>query len=474
MTPETKPTNQQKKWVLRLYELVDENTGETSESGLAFRHGETFSMSAVTQSIDIRTDTFKSRIFFEDGDDPHFILFNNTQNLDTVLKVNNQIVPSLHMANTPDDARAAIYDGAIVQIGLVKYKATLAYDRPRFNTDLGETPPQPAPQNVPPSLATMERQRFNEYIASDVTVKDMQIKTVSAIDRGLNNKRHQEDAIGYFSRMDQQGDLECLWLVADGLGGHSNGDDASEFAVRFVLHYYFEHGNKKPEDRLREAFELVHKDLVQYGKDLTKIQHTDTIVATTLTTLALHKNSWYLVHLGDSPGLFFEGVKDPNHVFLQEITKNHNDPDNRSVLKYSLGDPTMTHYKPGTWVQRVLPGDRWVLCTDGLYPTMIKASEIQSGLAQIRDTTTLTSTWVDKVLDGGAKDNFSCIVVSADLSAETKPVFQEIVYTKDDAQRIFRSTTPFQLPSLRELDTHPENSSETKRKLWNFWKGRKD
>jgi len=81
---------------------------------------------------------------------------------------------------------------------------------------------------------------------------------------------------------------------------------------------------------------------------------------------------------------------------------------NRSIITRAIGsDPNM---QPDLYEITASPGDRLLLCSDGLY-SMVENSRIQSQLARIRDPQRCASALVNDAISAGGLDNVTVVVV---------------------------------------------------------------
>ena len=59
----------------------------------------------------------------------------------------------------------------------------------------------------------------------------------------------------------------CLYIVADGVGGASKGERASQYAADKVLYEYYQPTNLEPVERLRQAIVRANQDIFNYAQD---------------------------------------------------------------------------------------------------------------------------------------------------------------------------------------------------------------
>lgn len=202
-----------------------------------------------------------------------------------------------------------------------------------------------------------------------------------------------------------------LFAVADGMGGHAAGDVASELAVKVLM---------------KNAPTTADVDML--GEAVIKANHAVINEAlraelagmgTTMTACVIEGTHLAIAHVGDSRAYLL------HHGKLQQLTRDHSlvadmveagrlteeearvHP-NRSIITRAIGsDPNM---QPDLYEITASPGDRLLLCSDGLY-SMVENSRIQSQLARIRDPQRCASALVNDAISAGGLDNVTVVVV---------------------------------------------------------------
>ena len=226
-------------------------------------------------------------------------------------------------------------------------------------------------------------------------------------------REKNEDRMGYCYTRDAG-----LFALADGMGGHPEGEVASQLALQ-TLAARFQRDSKPtladPLAFLLEAIIAGHHQLLRYA---TQKALVDT-PRTTLVACLMQGNAAYWAHCGDSRLYLVRGDKliartrDHSYSELQQTMKQvvpMGHRLNRNVLFTCLGSPG----KPV--VDTVGPlllqtGDRMMLCSDGLWGTVSDAvitdQLTRNGLSEA------VPELVEQALrNGGAKsDNVSVLAV---------------------------------------------------------------
>ncbi len=149
-----------------------------------------------------------------------------------------------------------------------------------------------------------------------------------------------------------------LAAVADGIGGHKGGREASEYTVRGLLSDYY----ATPDTwSVPKAIEKVVTALNRWVIAEANRNPELTGMATTLSALVLRGRRYYLAHIGDSRIYCLRNGK------LDQLTTDHiwEHPELNNVLSKAVGlDPRiLLDYADG----ELCIGDRFLLVSDGVY-----------------------------------------------------------------------------------------------------------
>ena len=208
-----------------------------------------------------------------------------------------------------------------------------------------------------------------------------------------------------------------LFVVADGMGGHAGGDVASSLAVHRLKE--LDH----PFDSTTEAALALRTAIADTAAELI-----DTVAArpelagmgTTVSAVVMVDDYAVIAHIGDSrvyllrDGALTQITTD--HTFVQRLVDSGRiTPEEaryhprRSVLMRVLGDMSADP-EIDTFIMATHPGDRWLLCSDGLCGVVDDAhtaKTLAQGLAPGRTADML----LKQALDGGAPDNVTIVLV---------------------------------------------------------------
>ncbi|MDP9027117.1 MAG: protein phosphatase 2C domain-containing protein [Actinomycetota bacterium] len=247
-----------------------------------------------------------------------------------------------------------------------------------------------------------------------------------------------------------------LFVVADGMGGHAGGDVASAIAAKRIAEADAAYPSvRDAEFALQQALIAANSILAE-----TVFEHSElTGMGTTVSGILRVGDQLALAHIGDSrvyrfrDGEFTQITAD--HTFVQRLVDSGRiTPEEaavhprRSVLMRVLGDVDAAP-EIDTAIFDTKPGDRWMLCSDGL-SSYVADDKMSAILGTVHTAQGAADRLVKESLDHGAPDNVTVILVDIDDSDGTSgiaPVFVgsaavPLSFESDAARR------PIRLPTL--------------------------
>ncbi len=212
-----------------------------------------------------------------------------------------------------------------------------------------------------------------------------------------------------------------LGIVADGLGGHRNGDVASKLAVQTTRDRFYGsaiHGDTP--GRLRSAVEGANHVILTSGDH--KYDNAD--MASTITAAVVEGTKLTVAQVGDSRGYLIRNSR------MRQITHDHSLVDqlirdgkitpeeaqhhpNRNVITRALG--THESVEVDLFEEELHDGDVVLLCSDGLY-RVVEESEMARAL--IAEPQHAANTLVALANQRGAPDNVSVVLVRVSLKSD--------------------------------------------------------
>jgi len=229
-------------------------------------------------------------------------------------------------------------------------------------------------------------------------------------------RKHNEDAF----LIDEE---ICLFIVADGMGGHRGGETASNMAVQLLPHVYRERIAQCPapvtQDALVAAFGAsvaeVSRRIHEAGKQKAQLHR----MGTTLVAILVARGYAHVTHLGDSRAYVLRNRA------LHQLTEDHSvanrlvqlgalKPEDveRHPAKNQLTSYAGIHLpvQPDVAMLRLRSGDRFLLCTDGVWAT-VPPTEIRDILAESASARAACRRLVAKGNANGGPDNLTALVV---------------------------------------------------------------
>jgi protein phosphatase len=218
-----------------------------------------------------------------------------------------------------------------------------------------------------------------------------------------------------------------LLVVADGMGGHPHGELASATAVATLAEL----------DGALADTDLTAVDLpgtlgggiAEVGRRLTALAERDyrlTGTGTTVTALLWDGRGFALGHVGDSRGYLLRGGE------LHQITRDHTMVQDlidqgrlaadqadahprRSMLMRAV--QAAGHAEPDLSWLPAQPGDRYLLCSDGL-TGVVTPLGVRAVLEKFADPAAAAQVLVELANEGGAPDNVTCVIADVLPAAE--------------------------------------------------------
>ncbi|MBW2732398.1 MAG: Stp1/IreP family PP2C-type Ser/Thr phosphatase [Deltaproteobacteria bacterium] len=258
----------------------------------------------------------------------------------------------------------------------------------------------------------------------------MRIRYAAKTDVGMK-RTHNED---YFSLMED----EQLFIVADGMGGHSSGEVASRMAAETVSEFYqrtkdedatwpykMDRSLSYIENRLACGIKLANYKIYETASKDIRFKG----MGTTLVTCLINGDKIYVAHVGDSRCYRIREGK------IEQITRDHSlledykdaKPDmtaeeeqhfpHKNVITRALGMRDSVQVDIGT--RDVADGDKYILCSDGL-SGMVTDDEMQKLVEESTDLENAVAELVDQANRAGGTDNITTLVLECNNVSENK------------------------------------------------------
>lgn len=264
---------------------------------------------------------------------------------------------------------------------------------------------------------TSQERTSQERTSGEPTSGDVAMRFAAGSDRGLVRPVNQDTAYAG-SR---------LLAVADGFG--DEGARASGAAIDALVALEESVRGADVLNGLADAVERVNRaNRVDPGAAAPSAAETAAANAetsgTTLTAMVWTGSRLALVHIGDTRAYLLRGGEmsriTHDHTLVQsmidagsltpEEAASH--PQRALLLRALDGDGD--HARPDLRLYDVEPGDRYLLCSDGLF-TVVRPEEIRQVLTATADPEDVVRELIALALDAGGPDNVACAVADAVL-----------------------------------------------------------
>lgn len=231
------------------------------------------------------------------------------------------------------------------------------------------------------------------------------------VDVPLNYRSAGATDVGRVREVNQDCFLERpefgVWVVADGLGGHSDGEHASRMVCDAFADFM-------PGNTFDDTIAAARARMQEVNDDLLLGAARSLLGERSLSTVAallVRGEHFAVLWAGDSRVYRWRAGR------LEQLTRDHSvaqegrrggQQDSHAVTRAVGAHPTLTL---DVWRDRVLSGDRFLLCSDGLTRALAEA-EIGT-LMDGPDIRATVDGLVEATLQAGAPDNVTALVVEA-------------------------------------------------------------
>ncbi len=239
----------------------------------------------------------------------------------------------------------------------------------------------------------------------------MKIEAWFLTDKGLRRDSNQDSCLV----LKENG----LFVVADGMGGHSGGEVASSIAVQTVKEVFEDPEviERSPREVIIKAYETAsHRIYDKAANENPELAG----MGTTMVMAYVRGNNIYVANVGDSRCYMFR------KPYLWQITEDHSLINEqiragllseeqatamvgRNVITRSVGYERDVH--PDVIERQMQPGELFLLCSDGL-SSMVPDDRI-SEILNNHPPEKITRLCVDQALANGGDDNVTVLVLHA-------------------------------------------------------------
>jgi serine/threonine protein phosphatase PrpC len=271
--------------------------------------------------------------------------------------------------------------------------------------------------------APLSEEQLNQIAVSEKRVNPTQLVVGAARDVGKNRKKNEDSLFTFTSLIGASTSSLPLgiFMVADGMGGHSHGEMASETAVRTMSSYLVErlfnplYGNNPspPEESLQEIMRTGIREAHR------RIEKSAPGGGTTLTAIITIGTQMTIAHVGDSRAynVFLDGR-------MQLLTRDHSLVKRLEELGQITAEEAVNHPQKSMLYRALGQGDApepdiftssmpqpgyILICSDGLWGVLTEEQIFQL-LTESTNPQRACQNMVDAANSFGGPDNITVIL----------------------------------------------------------------
>ncbi len=250
-------------------------------------------------------------------------------------------------------------------------------------------------------------------------------------------REKNEDRMGYCYTRESG-----LFVLADGMGGHPEGEVAAQLALQTISALYQKEARpvvKDVTEFLSSSLMAAHHQIIRYASEKGMLDTP----RTTLVAAIVQGTSATWVHCGDSrlyvvrDGELLTRTRDHSYLEQQSAGVIRMDRINRNILFTCLGSPTKPVFDV-TGPVTLQQGDKILLCSDGLWGTLTDADIVRQLTTQ--SVSDAVPELVEMALRNGGEHCDNVTVIA--LEWETPDAFESTrgISTDSISDGVFAST----------------------------------
>jgi protein phosphatase len=269
---------------------------------------------------------------------------------------------------------------------------------------------------------------------------------------------NNEDAVGIY-----QHKRGYLFALADGVGGAEYGDQMSAFAIHYLLAVF---NRNIPyeldfEAVLGRAYQNINAEMRNF------VKRSAFSAGSTLTSVIIKDWEASIAHVGDTR--LYHWRNDTltqitrDHAHREEVVNNtrhanetRTPPPMRDILEKAMGKSDLI--QPDLLNIRLLPGDKLLLCTDGV-TGVVTLDELGQMVAN-ESPKTLADSLVRLANEKGTKDNASAVAIEV-----MREGYVEDIWRAHESDRVYAGNRSRPL-RLNKPEDHLETHHPERRGNW--------
>lgn len=227
-----------------------------------------------------------------------------------------------------------------------------------------------------------------------------------------SKRSNNQDSIYYSDK--PVGPLPNLYIVADGMGGHRAGDQASKMAIDIAVDFIKKSTIENPIAVLKRAMIFANNEIYKTASRDPDLRG----MGTTMVAAVAQEDKLYVANIGDSR-LYSIGneIKQitMDHSLVEELIrdgklerkKGRNHPE-KNIITKAMG--SKEEVIPDFFEIDINPEDKYLLCSDGL-SNMVEDDEIRDIVIDNEDLAKTAQALVDRANYYGGADNISVVII---------------------------------------------------------------
>lgn len=229
-----------------------------------------------------------------------------------------------------------------------------------------------------------------------------------------SKRSNNQDSIYYSDK--PVGPLPNLYIVADGMGGHRAGDQASKMAIDIAVDFIKKSTIENPIAVLKRAMIFANNEIYKTASRDPDLRG----MGTTMVAAVAQEDKLYVANIGDSR-LYSVGneIKQitMDHSLVEELIrdgklerkKGRNHPE-KNIITKAMG--SKEEVIPDFFEIDINPEDKYLLCSDGL-SNMVEDDEIRDIVIDNEDLRETAQALVDRANYYGGADNISVVIIAS-------------------------------------------------------------
>ena len=212
------------------------------------------------------------------------------------------------------------------------------------------------------------------------------------------------------------GPLPNLYIVADGMGGHRAGDQASKMAIDIAVDFIKRSTIENPIAVLKRAMIFANNEIYKTASRDPDLRG----MGTTMVAAVCQDDKLFVANIGDSR-LYAIGndIKQitMDHSLVEELIrdgklerkKGRNHPE-KNIITKAMG--SKEEVIPDFFEIDINPEDKYLLCSDGL-SNMVEDDEIRDIVIDNEDLRDIAQALIDRANYYGGADNISVVIIES-------------------------------------------------------------